>query len=67
MSCCVSVINSLSLAHRSQRAAAAASRTPEPGTREYVAEDLKRLIGKKEEEEQEDEDDLPPLLQVRNK
>ena len=37
----------------------------EPGTREYAAEDLKRLLGRGGDEDgKEDDEDLPPLLQA---
>ena len=37
-----------------------------PGTREYAAEDLRRLVNVTDDgNDVQDEDDLPPLLQVR--
>ena len=40
-----------------------ASKIPQPGTREYISNDLQKLLGMSEEEKKSDED-MPPLLQV---
>jgi hypothetical protein len=37
---------------------------PQPGTREYAAEDLRKLISTGEPDDIKVEEDLPPLLQV---
>lgn len=37
---------------------------PQPGTREYAAEDLRKLIDRGDQEDIKVEEDLPPLLQV---
>ena len=39
--------------------------SPRPGTREYAANDLRKLIGRSQEEFKVEED-MPPLLQVCN-
>ena len=41
------------------------SESPRPGTREFAASDLRKLIGRSQEEEFKVEEDMPPLLQVR--
>jgi len=40
-----------------------AGKAPLPGTREFISQDLQRLI-KKGDEETKSEEDMPPLLQV---
>ena len=40
------------------------SESPRPGTREFAASDLRKLIGRSQEEFKVEED-MPPLLQVR--
>ena len=39
--------------------------SPRPGTREYAANDLRKLLGRSQEEFKVEED-MPPLLQVCN-
>ena len=39
------------------------SKSPQPGTREYITNDLQKLIGKSTEDIHVEED-MPPLLQV---
>ena len=38
--------------------------SPRPGTREFAANDLRKLLGRSEEEFKVEED-MPPLLQVQ--
>lgn len=43
------------------------SKKPQPGTREYAAEDLQRLVRRPQDtEDPKIKEDLPPLLQVNN-
>ena len=62
------IVNHFLLQQSKEKVVVDTIKKPQPGTREYAAEDLQRLVKRPQDtEDPKIKEDLPPLLQVKTK